>query len=145
MHEDEFTIIEDVVGPGEPGDHHHLVDYQTEELVSRLWSQYLVLARKELTAGAWSPALKRVSYTLDNEAFAGSKLQRGMRAASRSRRTVTFAGGLWHADDGRMVHSAELVTVFVEPGKGAVEVPEDFWAAVEKMEGRSIPIAERVG
>jgi len=145
MHEDQFTIIEDVVGPGEPGDHHHLVDYQTEELVSRLWSQYLVLARKDLTPGAWAPALKRVSYTLDNEAFAGSKLQRGMRAAARSRRTVTFQGGLWHADDGRMVHSAELVTVFVEPGKGAVEVPEDFWAAVEKMEGRSIPIAERVG
>ena len=36
-------------------------------------------------------------------------------------------------------------TVFVEPGKGAVGVPDDFWAAVEKMEGRSIPIAERVG
>jgi hypothetical protein len=32
--------------------------------------------------------------------------------------------------------------VFVEPGVGAVAIPEDFWAAVEKIEGRPIPLAE---
>jgi len=36
-----------------------------------------------------------------------------------------------------------MVTVFVEPGTGAVEVPADFWAAVERTEGRSIPVTER--
>ena len=61
----------------------------------------------------------------------------------RSRRSCTFAAGLWHADDGRLVHSAEIVTVFVEPGKGAVEVPEDFWSAVQEIEGRLIAVAER--
>ena len=36
MREDEYTIIEDVVGPGDPhGEKHHLIDYQTQELVSR--------------------------------------------------------------------------------------------------------------
>ena len=39
MHEDTYTLVEDVVGPGEPGDDHHLVDYQTQELVSRLSRQ----------------------------------------------------------------------------------------------------------
>ena len=142
MHEDEFTIVQDVVGPGDPGDHHHLVDYQTQELVSVLWSEYLARARKDLAPSAVGPVMRRVSYVLDNEAFAGSALQRGIRVAGRSRRSCTFAAGLWHADDGRMVHSAEMVTVFVEPGKGAVEVPADFWEAVEGMEGRSIPVAE---
>jgi hypothetical protein len=143
VHEDEYTIIEDLSAPGTPGDTHHLVDYQAQEIVSTLWSKYLVEARKNLPPSAWGPALRRVTYTMDNEAIAGQSLQRGIRATARSRRTATFAAGLWHKDDGRMVHSAEMVTVFVEPGKGAVEVPLDFWTAVEKIEGHPIPIAER--
>jgi acyl-CoA thioesterase FadM len=145
VHEDSYTIIEDVVGPGEPGDHHHLIDYQTQELVSRLWSIYLARVREELAPSTVGPVMRRASYSLDNEAFAGDKLQRGIRAVSRTRRSCTFTAGLWHADDGRMVHSAEIVTVFVDPGKGAVEVPDDFWAGVEKLEGRPIPITERTG
>ena len=143
MHEDDYTIIEDIVAPGDEGDHHHLVDYQTQEMVSRLWSQYLVLARKELPPSAAQPALRRVSYVLDNESFAGQKLQRGIKAVGRSRRSCTFHAGLWHADDGRMVHTAEIINVWVDPEKGAVEVPEDFWAAVERIEGRAIPVTER--
>ena len=143
MHEDEYTIIEDVVGPGPEGDTHHLIDYQTQELVSVLWSAYLARAREGLAPSDVGPVMRRVSYVLDNEAFAGQKLQRGIRATGRSRRSCTFAAGLWHPEDGRMVHTCEMVTVFVEPGKGAVEVPADFWAAVEGIEGRSIPVAER--
>lgn len=143
MHEDEFTIIEDAVGPGEPGDHHHLVDYQTQELLSTLWSKYLAQARKDLPPSAVGPVMRRVSYSLDSEAFAGDRLQRGIRAVGRSRRSCTFAAALWQADTGTMVHQCEIVTVFVEPGKGAVEVPDDFWAAVEKIEGREIPVTER--
>ncbi|MGE0880011.1 MAG: hypothetical protein AB7L13_22115 [Acidimicrobiia bacterium] len=143
MREDEFTIIEDVVGPGDPSDHHHLVDYQTQELVSRLWSKYLADCRQGNAPTAAGPIMRKVSYTMDNEAFAGSKLQRGIKCVSRTRRGCTFVGGLWHADDGRMVHSSEIVTVWVEPGKGAVEIPADFWANVEKLEGRTIGITER--
>jgi acyl-CoA thioesterase FadM len=143
VHEDSFTLVEDVVGPGDSGDHHHLIDYQTQELVSRLWSIYLARVREGLAPSTVGPVMRRASYSLDNEAFAGDKLQRGIRAASRTRRSCTFAAALWQADDGRMVHSAEIVTVFVDPGKGAVEVPDDFWAGVEKLEGRSIPITER--
>ena len=145
MHEDEFTIVEDAVGPGEPGGHHHLVDYQTQELVSTLWSKYLAEARAGLDASAVVPAMRRVSYSLDNEAFGGDELQRGIKAIGRSRRSCTFAAALWHKADGRMVHQSEIVTVFVEPGKGAVEVPADFWAAVEKLEGKEIPVTERTG
>lgn len=144
MHEDEYTIVDDVVGPGEAGDAHHLVDYQTQELVSRLWSIYLATAREKLTKASWVPAMRRVSYMLDSEAFAGQPLQRGIRVLSRSRRSCVFGADLWHRDDGRMVHRAELVTVFVDPTQGgAVEVPEDLWAAIEALEGREIPITER--
>lgn len=143
MHEDEYTIVEDITGPGTPGESHHLVDYETQELVSTLWSKYLAQAREGLAPSAVIPAMRRVSYSLDSEAFAGQSLQRGIKAVSRSRRSCTFAAGLWHGDDGRMVHQAEMVTVFVEPGAGSVAVPDDFWAAVEKIEGHSIPVSER--
>jgi len=143
MVDPQFTIIEDVVAPGNPGDTHHLVDYQTQELVSALWSKYLAQARQGLAPSPVVPAMRRVSYSLDNEAFAGQPLRRGIKVISRSRRSCTFAAGLWHRDDGRLIHSAELVTVFVEAGKGAVEIPADFWAAVEKIEGRAVPITER--
>jgi acyl-CoA thioesterase FadM len=143
MHEDQFTMIEDIAGPGEVGSRHHLIDYQTQELVSTLWSKYLANAGSGLAPTAVMPAMRRVSYALDNEAFAGDQLQRGIKAVGRSRRSCTFAVAVWHAADGRMVHSGEIVTVFVEPGKGAVEVPADFWAEVEKIEGQEIPVTER--
>ena len=55
MADPDYTIIEDIVSPGEPGDAHHLVDYQTQELVSTLWSKYLAeayqIARKNRRIG----------------------------------------------------------------------------------------------
>jgi acyl-CoA thioesterase FadM len=143
MREDEYTIVEDITGPGEPGDSHHLVDYQTQEMVSTLWSKYLAQARQDLAPSGVAPAMRRVSYSLDSEALPGQALQRGIKVAARSRRSCTFAAALWHADTGQMVHSAEMVTVFIEPDKGSVEIPTDFWDVVEGMEGRSIPVAER--
>jgi hypothetical protein len=136
--EERFSIIEDVVAPGEPGSDYHLVDYQTQELVSKLWSTYLARAREGLEPTSVTQAMRRVSYSLDSECKPGQRLRRGIRAVSRSRRACTFEAVLWHADDGRVVHSAELVTVFVDPKLGSVEIPADFWAAVEGIEGREI-------
>src|SRR5215213_9913510 len=126
MREDEFTIIEDVVGPGDPSDRHHLIDYQTQELVSRLWSKYLARMRDEEGPSEVMQAMRRAWYQMDNEAFAGDRLQRGIRMVGRTRRGCTFAVGLWHADTGKMVHQGEIVTVFIHPEKGAVAIP-DKW------------------
>jgi acyl-CoA thioesterase FadM len=138
-----FTIVEEIVAPGVPGSHHHLVDYQTQELVSTLWSAYLAKVREGLAPSSVSPAMRRVSYSLESECTPGQHLTRAIRVSSRSRRSCTFEATLAHADDGRPIHVAEMVTVFVDPGQGAVEIPEDFWAAVERMEGRSIAVTER--
>jgi acyl-CoA thioesterase FadM len=51
---------------------------------------------------------------------------------------------LWHADDDRIVVTSEIVTVAADRSSGrAVEIPADFWANVERFEGREIPISER--
>lgn len=137
MSEPSYTMVDDVVGPGEPPGH-HLVDYQTHELISKLWSRYLADCRELAGPSEVMQAVRRVTYTLENEAFPGDQLRRGIRMASRSRRSCTFEAALWHADDGRMVEIAEIVTVFIKPGEGAVAIPDEFWAAVEKLEGRTI-------
>ena len=143
MPDQQFAIVEEIVAPGEAGSQRHLVDYQTQELVSTLWYAYLAKAREGLERSSVYPAMRRVTYSLDSECMPGQRLQRGIRVASRSRRSCTFEAVLSNAEDGRVVYAAEMVTVFVDPEQGAVEIPADFWAAVEKIEGRSIPVAER--
>ena len=143
MREDEYTLIEDVVGPGEAGDRHHLVDYQTQELVSRLWSKYLAHCREEEGPSEVMQAMRRAWYQMDNEAFAGDKLQRGIRMVGRTRRSCTMAVGLWQADTGKMVHQGEIVTVFIHPEQGSVAIPDLWWAAVERLEGKTFEVTER--
>jgi hypothetical protein len=50
----------------------------------------------------------------------------------------------WHADDGRMVHSAETVTPSVQPDRGAAPGSDDLSCLVGTMDGRSNPVAENV-
>ena len=145
MHENDYTIVEELTGPlvGPDEGDHHLVDYVTQEIVSTLWTKYLARVRAELPPTRVVEAMRRVNYTLDAEAFAGQTLQRGIRVVGRTNRTLTFNAALWHKDTGQMVHNAELTTVFIEPGQGSVPIPDDFLAVVEKFEGRSIPLTER--
>jgi acyl-CoA thioesterase FadM len=143
MHEDEYTLIEDVEGPAkEPPT--HLVDYETGKLLSTLWSLYLAKVR-EGTAPGPGPVLRRTTNDFLSEGFPGQAFQRGIRMVSRTRRGCTFQAGLWHAADGRMIQTAEIVTVFVDAATGkAAEIPGDFWANVEAFEDRTIPVTERV-
>jgi len=144
MHEDEYTIVEDVVAPGEAGAHYHLIDYQTQELISKLWSAYVARANEGIAAGDVVPAPKRITTVLETECFPGEKLQRGIKVVSRTRRSYAMQAGLWHAEDGRMVQTTEIVTVAADRSTGrAVEIPADFWANVERIEGHEIPVTER--
>jgi acyl-CoA thioesterase FadM len=143
VHEDEYTLIEDIAAPAKDDAGHHLVDYETGKLISNLWSIYLAKAREGTAPGA-TPALRRTTNDFHSEGFSGQQFQRGIRMVSRTRRGCTLRAGLWHAEDGRMIQTAEIVTVFIDPDAGgAAEVPADFWANVEAFEGHTIPVTER--
>lgn len=127
-----------------PATHYHLVDYETQELVSKLWSKYVAMASVGIEAGDVVPAPRRITTMLENECFGGQLLQRGIKTVARTRRTYTMQAGLWHADDGRIVVTSEIVTVAADRSTGsAVEIPADYWTNVERIEGREIPITER--
>jgi acyl-CoA thioesterase FadM len=143
MHEDEYTLIEDVEGPAKERAGHHLVDYETGMLISNLWSIYLAKVGEGTAAGP-GPVLRRTTNDFLSEGFSGQPFQRGIRMVSRTRRGCTFQAALWHAEDGRMIQTSEIVTVFVDMSAGkAAEIPDDFWANVEALEGRTIPVTER--
>ena len=144
MREDEYTIVEDVVAPGEPAT---TITWSTTR--PRSWCR--ACGRSIWWWPRGPGAVGAAAGPAPRQLHTRQRVVRRPEAAARdegrepTRRTCTFQGGLWHIDDGRMVHASELVTVWVDPAKGAVEVPEDFWAAVEKLEGRSIAVTERAG
>jgi acyl-CoA thioesterase FadM len=141
LNSERFTIVEDVVAPGEPQRDGHLLDFQTQELVTTMWRRYVAAVRDSLDFSRVQPVLRKVSYTLDGEAMPGDSLQVGLRMRSRTRRSCTFEGAVWHAGDGRPVHTAELVMVFVDTtARASVEVPAEFWAAVERFEGGALTV-----
>ena len=73
------------------------------------------------------------------QAHPGEQLYGGCRILGRSRRSWCFDELICTAD--RVVVRCRLIECAIHDGR-AVEVPADFWAAVEQAEGRELPIRE---
>ncbi len=144
MRADEYTIVEDVIAPGEIGSHYHLLVWQTHQFTELLWSSYLATAHGGFDYGDVQPAPRRVTTLVESECFPGQKLKRGMRTVSRTRRTFTLEGAFWDADDDHLITSTEIVTVCVDrTTAAAIEPPERLWTGIERLEGHSIPVTAR--
>ena len=77
MHEDEYTLIEDIDAPGKDDAGHHLVDYETGKLISNLWSIYLAKAREGIEESGL--AAVRISRQRDGERVCrGNVVRRGL-------------------------------------------------------------------
>lgn len=144
MHGSEFTMVEELVAQGEGGGG-HLVDYQTQEIMSRLWTRYLARVRDGLDDPFEAmTVMRRVTQSLESECFPGQKLGVGIKVTGRTNRGFTFDAALWHADSGQLIARSEMVTVTVSPeGTGAVTIPQALWSEVERIEGREIPPTPR--
>jgi acyl-CoA thioesterase FadM len=141
---DSYTMVQDLVAPGDPGSHYHLLDWQTGEMITSLWSQYLLAARESAPYGDAVPAPRRVTTVLERECFPGDRLRRGIRAVSRSRRSFVCEAAVWLADTDALVVTEEIVTVVASRSTGqAIEIPADLWAGIERLEGRSLPLVQR--
>src|ERR1700722_13547100 len=66
VYEDQYTIVEDVAAPaGAYGEHSHVVDFQTQQLLSQLWTACLASIRAELPPSKVGQVVRRVTYQLD--------------------------------------------------------------------------------
>lgn len=68
----------------------------------------------------------------------------GVRAATRSRRTLTFEEAVWRTDTGDAVAVARSVHLLVLlDAPGAIDLPDDVVEGFESFEGRPLPFAAR--
>jgi acyl-CoA thioesterase FadM len=77
--------------------------------------------------------------TYVTEAHPGEQLYAGCRILGRSRRSYLFDEVLATAD--RVVSRMRVLECVISGGR-AIEIPAGFWAAVEVVEGRTMPIRE---
>jgi acyl-CoA thioesterase FadM len=140
VRDEEYTKVEEVVAPGDPGTHYHLLVFQVYEMIEWLWSDFLGEAHGGKDYGDVQPAPRKITITVERESFPGQRLKKGIRVASRTRRTFTLEAAVWDAEDEHLILTAEIVTVSADRSTAsAVEPTERLWSGIERLEGRSIP------
>lgn len=88
--------------------------------------------------------MRRLEIDFENEVSAGISLKVGVRAATRSRRTLTFEEAIWRTDTRAAVavaRSVHLLVLLDTPG--AIDLPDDVVEKFEAFEGRPLPFAPR--
>ncbi|MGE0386527.1 MAG: acyl-CoA thioesterase [Gammaproteobacteria bacterium] len=143
--QERFPWIEDVLAPRiEHGG--HIDNIQITALMYGAWMNYLMLGVRlppDVFDTLGRPTVREITGRFDAEIFPGEPLQCGVRALSRGRRSFTLREVLWRKSDQRQVASGTTVLVTVDPKTYApVAIPDAIWSAIERAEGRAIPIAE---
>ena len=134
-----FAFVERV--PLEP--HHynnaHLFAGAASELFINARSAYLkALGWPGLGPEFWL-IIRHLSIDYVTEAFAGEELWCGVRATSRSRRTVHLESCIWERETRRVVLECKIADVAFDVGtRRSVDVPEGLWEAVARFEGRDL-------
>jgi acyl-CoA thioesterase FadM len=141
--DEHFPWVEDVVAP-EVGHDDHIDNIQIAQLMYDAWMHYLVEGLQsdmgELFSRRGRPIVREITARFESETFPGDRLQCGVRAISRSRRSFTLEQVLSQKAHGRVVAVGRTVLVTIDTATGQpVEVPSNFWQSVERFEGRSIP------
>jgi acyl-CoA thioesterase FadM len=121
----------------------HLSAPEITELFFRGWMHYLGeetgLGAGAVFGGPVVPTTRELTVGLLREIHAGDELRLGVRTVSRRRRSFTLELTLERADDGAVAATCRTVQVCVGVA-GAAEVPSELWAALERLEGRAIPV-----
>lgn len=90
-----------------------------------------------LFSGTGRPIVREITVRFDREVFGGERLTVGVRMLSRGRRSFVVEQTLLKAD-GTTAAVGRTVMVTIDTSTGrAVEIPGDFWAAVEAAADRA--------
>jgi acyl-CoA thioesterase FadM len=121
----------------------HLSAPEITELFFRGWMRYLSvgtgLGEGTVFGARAVPTTREFTVSLLREIYADDELRLGIRAVSRRRRSFTLELSLQRVVDDSVAATCRTVQVCVD-ASGAVEVPPELWAAVERLEGQSIPV-----
>lgn len=138
-----FRFVQDVVpSPGE-GNRIHLHNLAIAELLFDARNAYITeavgLTWQQLFDTGCSLIIRRLEIDYEREVLAGIPLKVGVRAITRSRRSVTFDEVVWRVDLALPIAVAGSVHVVVRfDTPGAIELPDDVVNKFESYEGHPL-------
>lgn len=138
----DFRFVVDVAGSGADG-LIHLHNLSIAELLFEARNAYVTegvgISWERLAESGRSLILRRLEVDFEREVPAGVALKVGVRAATRSRRTMTFHESVWRVDPPATIAVARSLHLVVNTDAyGAVELPRDIVERFEAYEGRPL-------
>lgn len=138
-----FRFVQDVTPPSE-GHRFHLNNLTIAELLFHGRNAYITqgvgMAWEGLFESGRNMIMRRLEIDYEREAPAGVPIKVGVRAARRSRRTMTFEEAVWLVEPAvpiAVARSVHLVVRFDTPG--SIELPDDVVGLFEAYEGHPLP------
>jgi acyl-CoA thioesterase FadM len=119
----------------------HLNNVAVLKLFEQLRRRYMLETghlRREMLPPGMVVGVREMVCSYVTEALPSEELHGGCRVLGRSRRAYLFDEVL--AAEERVVARARVLECVVDRGAGrAIEIPAEFWAIFEKIEGREMP------
>lgn len=137
-----YRFVRDVV-PSTHDDRFHLHNLAIAELLFDARNAYVTegvgIAWESLQDSGRGLVMRRIEIDFEHEVAAGAVLKVGVRAAARSRRTMTFQEAVWQVHPPVAVAVARSVHLVVgADAPGAIDLPEDVMERFEAYEGRRL-------
>jgi acyl-CoA thioesterase FadM len=130
-----------VTEPAPPAEGFHLNNLTIAELLFYARNAYITeavgMVWQDLFDTGRNMIMRRLEIDYEREAPPGVPLRVGIRAATRSRRTLTFDEAVWQVEPALTIaaaRSVHLVVRFDTPG--SIELPDDVLRRYEAYEGR---------
>ncbi len=131
--------------PSLDGQPFHLNNLTIAELLFNARNSYITQAVgmvwQDLFDSGRNMIMRRLEIDYEREASATASLKVGIRAATRSRRTLTFEEAVWQVDPPLTIALARSVHVVVRfDAPGAIELPDDVVRRYEAYEQRPLQL-----
>jgi len=142
-----YRFVKDVA-PLDPSHGIHLHNLAIAELLFDARNAYLTegvgVTWESLLRSGRSLVMRRLEIDFEREVRAGILLKVGIRAATRTRRTLTFSEAVWRVDPPLAIAVARSVHLLVlVDTPGAIELPDEIVARFEAFEDQPLTIELR--
>jgi len=142
-----YRFVKDVA-PLDPSHGIHLHNLAIAELLFDARNAYLTdgigVTWEDLQRSGHNLVIRRLEIDFEREVRGGIPLKVGVRAVTRTRRTITFEEAVWRADPPVSIAAARSVHLLVlVDTPGAIDLPDDVVARFEAFEDQPLTIELR--
>lgn len=142
-----YRFVKDVA-PLDPSHGIHLHNLAIAELLFNARNAYLTegigVTWEGLQRSGRNLVIRRLEIDFEHEVCGGIPLKVGVRATTRTRRTITFEEAVWRVDPPVSIAAARSVHLLVlVDTPGAIDLPDDVVARFEAFEDQPLTIELR--